>query len=129
MKKYWLLTVRDSFSSAHFLRNYMGKCENMHGHNYLVEYSVKGDTLSDDTELLADFTVLKRILKNELDVLDHKVINELPPFDTINPSAENLARFLWDLLEPKVAELGVTLTSVSISEKDTQTATYQLADE
>ncbi|MBO4317892.1 MAG: 6-carboxytetrahydropterin synthase [Mailhella sp.] len=129
MKKYWLLTVRGSFSSAHSLRNYMGKCENMHGHNYLAEYSVQGDTLSEDTEILADFSVLKRILESKLDVLDHRFINEVPPFDRINPSAENLARYLWGELEPEIKKLGVKLVSVSVSEKDTQTATYREVDD
>ena len=91
--------------------------------------SVQGDTLSEDTEILADFSVLKRILESKLDVLDHRFINEVPPFDRINPSAENLARYLWGELEPEIKKLGVKLVSVSVSEKDTQTATYREVDD
>lgn len=124
-RSFWQLTVRESFSSAHALRNYQGKCENMHGHNYLAELVIEGDTLTEDTELVADFTVLKKILREELEKLDHCFLNETPPFDKINPSSENIARYLWKCIEPRLKAYPVKLYSVSISEKAAQTATYR----
>ncbi len=124
-RSFWQLTVRESFSSAHALRNYQGKCENMHGHNYLAELVVEGDTLTEDTELVADFTVLKKILREELEKLDHCFLNDTPPFDKINPSSENIARYLWKCIELRLKVYPVKLYSVSISEKAAQTATYR----
>lgn len=71
------------------------KCEHLHGHNYGVKVVVEGSRLSPDTELLMDFGDLKAILKEVLETLDHQYLNELPPFDRINPSSENLARHIW----------------------------------
>ena len=93
-RSFWQLTVRESFSSAHALRNYQGKCENMHGHNYLAELVVEGDTLTEDTELVADFTVLKKILREELEKLDHCFFFFFPSFDKISPSSENIVLYL-----------------------------------
>jgi 6-pyruvoyltetrahydropterin/6-carboxytetrahydropterin synthase len=91
----------------------------------LAEVVVEGDTLTKDTELVADFTVLKKILREELAKIDHCVLNERPPFDAINPSSENIARYLWKCMEPRLKEYPVKLYSVSISEKAAQTATYR----
>ena len=119
----WRLTVRSDFSSAHALRHYKGKCENVHGHNYGVEVVVQGDTLSADTELLMDFTDLKKQLKTVLDELDHHLLNDVPPFDVSNPSSENLSRHIWRKLQPGLPE-GVRLHAVTVSEKAAQSATY-----
>lgn len=119
----WRLTVRTVFCAAHALRHYQGKCENLHGHNYGVEVTVKGSTLTQDTELLMDFGDLKRLLKDALADLDHRCLNEVPPFDATNPSSENLARHLWRRLAPCMPG-GVSLVSVTVSEKPEQSATY-----
>jgi len=130
MKGIWRLTVRGEFSSAHALRHYQGKCERMHGHNYTVEMTVEGKNLTPDTEFVADFSVLKHQLAEELENLDHRDLNQTPPFDRINPSSENLARYLWTRLEPRLADLPVRLHSMTVSEKSTQSATYlELPDE
>lgn len=121
----WQLTVRGDFSSAHALRHYQGKCENMHGHNYAAEMTVEGESLTPDTELVADFSVLKKILKDELAELDHKDLNVTPPFDRLNPSSENLARYLWQRVMPRLKDLPVRLHSVTVSEKSAQSATYR----
>ncbi|MCP4137160.1 MAG: 6-carboxytetrahydropterin synthase QueD [bacterium] len=89
----YILTIEDHFASAHQLRGYQGKCENLHGHNWKVVLSVKGTKL-DPIGLLIDFKDLKTILKSTLDELDHKNINETPPFTDINPSSENIAQYL-----------------------------------
>lgn len=121
---YWRLAVRSDFSSAHALRHYQGKCENPHGHNFSVEAVVQGSKLTVDTELLVDFSDIKRDLKRVLDTIDHKDLNSTPPFDVINPSSENLARYIFQSLAPLAAERGVKLHSVTVGEKAAQSATY-----
>ncbi|MDL2267268.1 6-carboxytetrahydropterin synthase QueD [Desulfovibrio sp. OttesenSCG-928-G15] len=123
-RSFWRLAVRSDFSSAHALRHYQGKCESPHGHNFQVEVMVEGDTLTPDTELLLDFSDIKRDLKSVLDTLDHKDLNTTPPFDKINPSSENLARHIYRELAPLTARHGVHLYSVTVSEKAAQSATY-----
>ncbi|MEG2173041.1 MAG: 6-carboxytetrahydropterin synthase QueD [Desulfovibrionaceae bacterium] len=124
MKKVWRLTVRSEFAAGHALRHYEGKCEHTHGHNFAVELVVEGDKLQGQTALLVDFKVLKAALKRVLDNLDHCVLNEKPPFDTLNPSSENLSRYIWEQLDQAIQALCVRLHSVSVSEKSAQSATY-----
>ncbi len=121
---FWRLAVRSEFSSSHALRNYQGKCENLHGHNFSVEVVVQGDTLTQDTELLLDFSVIKDELKRVLESLDHRDLNATPPFDSLNPSSENLARHIFKQLAPHVQKHGVRMYSVTVSEKAAQSATY-----
>lgn len=123
-KKIWRLTVRSEFAAGHALRHYEGKCEKTHGHNFAVELVVEGDSLHEKTELLVDFKVLKTALKQVLDSIDHCVLNECPPFDSLNPSSENLSRYIWQQLEKPVQQQGVRLYSVTVSEKAAQSATY-----
>ena len=89
------VTVEAGFSSGHYLRNYRGKCENPHGHNYKVFITLVGEEL-DEAGLLLDFKLLKQVMRPVVEYLDHQMINELEPFTTINPSAENLARYFYD---------------------------------
>ena len=132
---FWRLTVRDDFSAGHALRHYEGKCERMHGHNFAVELTVQGQRLTRDTEMLLDFKTLKTGLKTVLEALDHRLLNETPPFDVMNPSSENLARHIWrgmaELLathsDPQARE--VRLYSVTVSEKGAQSATYMEVDD
>ncbi|MDR2162253.1 MAG: 6-carboxytetrahydropterin synthase [Desulfovibrio sp.] len=120
----WLLTVRSEFSAGHALRHYRGKCENPHGHNFAVEAVVQGDALAPDTGMLADFSLLRQDLNAALAGLDHRDLNQTPPFDEHNPSSENLARHIFRLLSPLAARRGVRLRSVTVGEKATQSATY-----
>lgn len=124
-KSVWYLTVRGEFSAAHALRHYQGKCENMHGHNYGAELTVRGEKLSSDTELAMDFSEMKKLFREVLEQLDHHILNETPPFNVINPSSENLARYIWKQLEPCFAQSPVELYSVTVSEKTAQSATYR----
>ena len=126
-KPIWRLAVRSEFAAAHALRHYKGKCESIHGHNFSVEAVVEGDTLTPDTELLADFSDLKKDLKTVLDTLDHKDLNTTPPFDMINPSSENLARYIYRMLAPLVEARGVRMREVTVSERGPQSATYMEA--
>ncbi len=92
------LKILSYFSSAHALKGYNGKCENIHGHNWQVELTVKSETL-DGTGLVIDFKILKKYLNEIIEMLDHKFINETEFFKHINPSAENIAKFIYDEFE------------------------------
>lgn len=126
----WQLAVRDSFAAAHALRNYHGKCEKIHGHNFSVEVKIEGETLSQDTELLLDFGILKHGLKGILEELDHQMLNEIPPFTSMNPSSENIARHIYRAMKswlqetPEAKAQNVCLVSVTVGESDKQCATY-----
>ncbi len=120
----WRLTVRSEFCAGHALRHYEGKCENLHGHNFGVEATVQGNKLIENVEMLMDFKELKLILKKVLTSLDHQVLNSVPPFDRINPSSENLSRHIWQSMAAELVGSGVSMYSVTVSEKSAQSATY-----
>jgi 6-pyruvoyltetrahydropterin/6-carboxytetrahydropterin synthase len=120
------VTVDAGFSSGHYLRNYHGKCENPHGHNYKVRVTLRGESL-DETGLLLDFKELKHILRPVVEYLDHQMINDLEPFTLVNPSAENLARYFYDETNEHLYELTkgrVRVKDCTVFETDTSAATY-----
>ena len=120
------VTVEAGFSSGHYLRNYHGKCENPHGHNYRVLVTLTGAEL-DGTGLLLDFKLLKTLLRPVVDYLDHKMINDLEPFTELNPSAENLARYFYDETARQLHEMTsgrVRVKDCTIFETDTSFARY-----
>ena len=120
------VTVEDTFAAGHYLRNYRGKCENPHGHNYKVRVTLYGEEL-DRAGLLLDFKDLKDVMRDTVDRLDHQMINDLEPFTVLNPSAENLARYFYDETQAKLraATNGrVRVKNVTVWETDTTTATY-----
>jgi len=92
------------FSSAHNLRNYNGNCENLHGHNWKVEAILQGDKL-DSVGMLVDFKILKKTLKNILDELDHKYLNDVDYFKDVNPTSENMAQYVYNRLKENFGEL------------------------
>src|SRR5580698_4124380 len=98
------VTVEAEFSSGHYLRNYRGKCENPHGHNYKVLVTLAGEEL-DASGLLLDFKLLKQVMRPLVARLDHHMINELEPFTIINPSAENLARYFYQETSEQLREM------------------------
>jgi 6-pyruvoyltetrahydropterin/6-carboxytetrahydropterin synthase len=120
------VSVDETFAAAHNLRGYKGKCEDLHGHNYTVRVIVAGEEL-DSVGLLYDFVHLKKVIQGVIRSLDHKYLNELPPFDRLNPSAENIARHIYDQaakqLEP--AANGAGISSITVWETDTSAATYR----
>ena len=119
-------TVEDSFAAGHYLRNYKGKCENPHGHNYKVRVTLAGEEL-DKAGLLLDFKELREVMKNVMDRLDHQMINDLEPFTALNPSAENLAKYFYDQANLKLDQVSrdrVRVKNVTVYETDTTTATY-----
>lgn len=120
------VTVEHSFAAGHYLRDYKGKCENPHGHNYKVRVTLTGPTL-DKAGLLLDFKDLKEVMKHVIDRLDHKMLNEIEPFIVLNPSAENLAKYFYDQTNGRLKSLTsgrVAVKDVTIWETDTTTARY-----
>ncbi len=120
-KGIYKVQVSLDFSAAHSLRNYDGKCERLHGHNFVVEVEVEGRKLDKDVEVLIDFKVLKKQLKEILDGLDHINLNDHPYFQSINPSSENIAKYIFEQLNSKIKELDlggreVYVNWVSVSE-------------
>src|SRR5574344_1598530 len=107
------------FSAAHHLLNYDGKCENQHGHNWLVETYVKGEIL-DKSNILVDYKILKKNLKEVLDILDHQDINELPDFKNISPSSETLAKYIYTKMKTKIPQT----SKVAVWETPTSCASY-----
>jgi 6-pyruvoyltetrahydropterin/6-carboxytetrahydropterin synthase len=116
------LFVTTDFSAAHNLRQYAGKCERLHGHNWRVDLRLAGETLGADGILL-DFVEAKRLLAEVLAPFDHAYLNEVTPFDTMNPSSENLARVIAEALAPRLPG-GVSVASVTVWESDRCSATY-----
>jgi 6-pyruvoyltetrahydropterin/6-carboxytetrahydropterin synthase len=120
------VTVESGFSSGHYLRNYKGKCENPHGHNYKVRITLAGAEL-DAAGLLLDFKLLKHVMRPVIERIDHQMLNDLEPFTVLNPSAENLAKYFYDQTREQLAEMTqgrVRVKDCTICETDTTTATY-----
>ena len=120
------VSVEETFSSGHALRGYKGKCENVHGHNYRVQVTLAGPQL-DNIGLLVDFTELKRVLRRIIAEIDHQFLNDLEPFKTVNPSAENLAKYFYDETSRQLKTLpaGAGITEVTVWETDTASAQYR----
>jgi len=122
------VSVEAQFAAAHQLRNYRGKCENLHGHNYKVRITVAGEELN-SIGLLADFTELKAALREITEFLDHKFLNELEPFTEINPSAENVAWYICDRMQKSLAAgesvNPIRIAEVKVWETETSTATFR----
>lgn len=120
------VSVEETFAAGHALRGYKGKCENVHGHNYRVRVSIEGPNL-DGIGLLMDFTQMKSVLRDVIARLDHQFINDLEPFRTVNPSAENLAKYFYEEIGRGVKDLpaGAKITRVTIWETDTASAQYR----
>ena len=120
------LTVEREFSSGHFLRNYHGRCENPHGHNYKVRLTLAGTEL-DQAGLLLDFKLIKQVMRPVIDRIDHQMLNDLEPFTIVNPSAENIARYFYEQTNQQLAEMTngrVKVKDCTIWETDTTSATY-----
>lgn len=118
--------VEETFAAGHALRGYKGKCENVHGHNYRVRVTLEGATL-DNIGLLYDFVHLKRVIQEVIRSLDHKFLNDFPPFDTVNPSAENIAKYFYEQTAAQLPATpnGARIASITVWETDTTAATYR----
>lgn len=118
------ITVEGHFDAAHALRGYKGKCENIHGHRYRVAVSVKATGLN-EIGLAYDFSELKKHLGDILGRYDHTSLNDIPPFDKINPSAENLAAAIHAELKTGLKDAPVTLVSVTVWESPGSSVEYR----
>ncbi|MCM8784433.1 MAG: 6-carboxytetrahydropterin synthase QueD [Candidatus Omnitrophica bacterium] len=119
------IEVESSFSSAHYLRDYQGKCESLHGHNWRVRVTVEGKKLKGNG-LLLDFGELKQNLKIVLEELDHKNLNEISYFRKNNPTSENIAKFIFGCLKNRLRSQNHRLKKVTVWENETSSATYSV---
>lgn len=118
------LMIETSFASAHQLRGYQGKCENLHGHNWKVHVFVDSDRLN-EIDIAIDFHDLKRMTNELISQLDHKFLNDIYPFTKKNPSSENIAKWIFDSLKDKLKTYeNLKISSVTVWESDTASATY-----
>lgn len=117
------LTVKAHFDAAHSLLGYPGECRELHGHTWDVEVTVRGTHL-DEVGIVYDFKQLKSDLASVLSPLDHAYLNDVPPFDEINPTAENLARVIFEALSTSVGK-GVEVAEVSVWESPIARITYR----
>jgi 6-pyruvoyltetrahydropterin/6-carboxytetrahydropterin synthase len=120
----FMVSVQAHYDSAHFLRHYQGKCERLHGHRYVVELALATDEL-DRSGIAFDFVDVKRNLRELADYLDHDNLNDLPPFDTLEPSAENQAKYFYDEMKRRLpARMAEAIVYARVWETPTQWAQY-----
>ncbi len=120
------VSVEQTFAAGHALRNYKGKCENVHGHNFKVQVVIEGERL-DQTGLLVDFIDVKELMRSVIARLDHQFLNEVPPFDVRNPSAENIAEYFHEQMSSGLADtpVPIRIREVKVWETDIQSATFR----
>jgi len=121
------IMVESGFSAAHQLRDYKGICEQLHGHNWKIQIWIRGKSLQENG-ILIDFCDIKKILDNELQKIDHYNLNDLPQFCKINPTAENLARYLYGELSDKTDQNGVWVDRIAVWESENSMCTYYKED-
>jgi 6-pyruvoyltetrahydropterin/6-carboxytetrahydropterin synthase len=119
------VSIEHTFAAGHALRHYKGKCENVHGHNYKVQVIVRGEKL-DHAGLLTDFVDLKKLLRGIAEPLDHVFLNDIEPFTTVNPSAENIAVYICEKMQQGLNQANpVEVAEVKVWETELQSATYR----
>jgi len=120
------VSVEQSFAAGHALRNYKGACENVHGHNFKIRVTIEGHEL-DGTGMLVDFLDVKHSMGEVIARLDHRFLNDVPPFDVKNPSAENIAEYFYEELTSGLVSnpVPVRVREVRVWETDIQSATYR----
>ncbi|MGC1106674.1 MAG: 6-carboxytetrahydropterin synthase QueD [Candidatus Acidiferrales bacterium] len=125
-EKMYEISVDESFAAGHYLRGYKGKCENQHGHNYRVRVTMEGREL-DSTGLLYDFVHLKHVIQSVIHSLDHRNLNDLAPFDKVNPSAENIAKYIYDETAKQMRKSanGAAISGITVWETETSAATFR----
>ena len=116
------LSIETQFAAAHQLRGYKGKCENMHGHNWRVQVSISSEKLN-DIGIVMDFHDLKKITKETVASLDHAYLNDVFPFTEINPSSENIAKWIFESLKKRLED-SVKVNSITVWESENSSATY-----
>ena len=119
----YTLKVLADFASAHTLRDYPGACSRMHGHNWKIEAEVQATQLN-EIGMAIDFKEIKRELRAIADELDHRYLNELAPFQDINPAAENIARYFFQRLAQRLNNERVQVSALTIWETDRACVRY-----
>ena len=119
------ITVEQHFDAAHFLRGYQGKCEALHGHRFRVVAKIRAAKV-DDIGIAYDFAELKQRLGDIVARFDHTCLNDVPPFDKINPSSENIASTIYSELKLKLAEAPVSISCVEVWESPQSGVAYSL---
>lgn len=117
------LMVETTFSAAHQLRGYKGKCEQVHGHNWKVQAHVVAERLN-EIDIAMDFHDIKKLLNEILEPIDHSFLNDIFPFTEKNPSSENMAKWIYDSLNKKFPNEHTQVSAVTVWESDTVSATY-----
>ena len=117
------LMVETTFSAAHQLKGYRGKCERLHGHNWKVQVHVIAEKLN-EIDIAIDFHELKSLTNEVVSALDHSILNEIFPFTEKNPSSENIAKWVYDSLSKKIQNETIQLSAVTVWESENASATY-----
>ncbi len=117
------VTIKKTFSAAHILREIGGKCEDLHGHNFIVEATVRGESLNGE-DILIDFRDLKRWINEIMETLDHKYLNEIEIFEGVNPSSERIARYIHDRLADKIKSTCLNVARVTVWESENARVAY-----
>jgi 6-pyruvoyltetrahydropterin/6-carboxytetrahydropterin synthase len=123
MPGFFEISVATEFSAAHSLHGYPGDCAQVHGHNWTVEVFVRCRALN-DIGIGIDFREVKRAIKESIDTLDHSCLNEHPAFERANPSSENIAKFLYKELGPRINSENAKISRVKVSETPKTGACY-----
>ena len=119
----YTLSVETMISTAHRLRDYDGPCARIHGHNWKIRLEVKA-TVTDDKGIVLDFTTLEQNLQQVTSSYDHQLINDVSPFDVLNPTAENLAKHIYDQVE-KLLPAQIRMKKISVWETDRYMVSYE----
>ncbi len=123
MTKRYTMKILLDFAAAHLLRDYEGVCNRLHGHNWKVEVQVTALKL-DDVGMGMDFKVIKDATRELIGKLDHRNLNDIPPFDKINPTAENISEYLYSELSKMLNADGIKVSAVTLWETDRASVTY-----
>jgi len=119
----YTLKITTDFAASHALRNYAGACQRLHGHNWKVEVEVRATKLN-DAGMGIDFKTIKQATKNVLEELDHYHLNDLPAFSEINPTAENIAAYIFQQVSNMINQEYITVLAITVWETDRACVRY-----
>ena len=118
------LTVEVEFAAAHQLRGYEGNCARLHGHNWKVIVEMTGSRLN-EVGMLVDFKTMKRAAREAAKILDHQYLNDIAPFDQLNPTAEHIAAWFFEQVSLKLNQDDARVSAVTVWENDRSAVTYR----
>jgi len=124
MAAHYTLKVHTEFAAAHQLRGYAGNCARMHGHNWKIEVEITGTRL-DEIGMVVDFKTMKQAAREVAGLLDHFYLNDIPPFDRINPTAENIAAWFYQEVGKRLNSEHARVSAVTLWETDRACVTYK----